>query len=473
MQLLKNIIILLMSLIFGLSCSSNNSDSSTAATIDSSVTGKLSSLNVSSLRPLGGIQTYSTKTITHVMAVSPSTGNVARYVSAVDADGRFSLGLSSGKPYIIVFIAQDGVLSGPDMIVGIVKVTANDLDTLPLVAAATVSLGDVSVNGTNSQATPSTTVSDLLSSLGMTSAEASYIGSVDDLALRLANPDVNNSGVIDANEGLSFSMDWHVRATTLKADSSYLRLSDIENAFPAASDVVLSWSLASGYAVYPTSFDDSNYVGNSGVDTSLTGGASFLATGTAVAATSMSGGTFGSSRQWGPDYNMATQEIGASDAASTFTYTLGTTGKVLKFSNVRTKTKAQLNADGVMIPFIKMDTSGGKLTGISYKWMKRSGSTWADATATEVGLIVQSSGAFLHLYTAKSAGVQDGLGFTIPATSATGTIAVSEAYNTNVADITNLSLNSFCSVALSYDDKMGLRLFAGSPTANSGVTTCN
>lgn len=453
-------------------CSSSGGGGSNLGSTNSSVSGKLASLSVSSMNQSVG--TLSTKTVTHVMAVSPSTSNAERFIAAVGSDGTFSLGVNSGKPYLIVFVSQDGTLTGPDMIVGIVRVAANQLDTLPLAQTGNVALGDVSVNGTTATATPSTSVSDLLGALGVTSSEASFIGSLDDLALRLANPDVDGNGVIDATEDKNFSMDWHVRAAT-RLSGSDLKITDIENQFADPANVTLQWTLGSAYALYPQSYDNVDYVANSGVSTTLQNGGAFSDTGTSVHATSMSSGTFSNMRQWGPDYNMTSQELGASDATATFKYTLGSASKVLTFSNVRTRLKTDLNADGTVLPFIKVNTTGGKITGIEYKWMKKSGSTWAQATATEVGLIAQPAGAYLMLYTYKTGGTQKGLAFKIPASSATGTINIGDAafYNQDVVDPNNVTLDDVCSSAMSYDDKMGLRLFAGAPAPKTGVTACN
>ncbi len=452
-------------------CSSGGSGSDAAST-NSTVAGKLTSVTVSSMSDVGAM---AAKTITHIMAVSPSTSNAERYVSAVASDGSFSLGINSGKPYIIVFVSQDDVLTGPDMIAGIVRVAANELDTLPLAQAGAVNLGDISVDGSTGEATPSTTVATLLETLGVTSSEASYIGGMDDLALRLANPDIDGNGVIDALEGKRFSMDWHIRALT-KLNGNDLLTTDIKNQFADPTKVTLEWILGSAYAVYPKSFDDVDYVANSGVDTTLQNGGAFAATGTGVSATSMSGGTFSDMRQWGPDYDMTSQELGASDTAATFKYTLGSSSKVLTYSNVRTRKISDLNAEGMVLPFIQINTNDDdQITGISYKWMKKELAEWVQATATEVGLIAQDDAATLTLYTEKSSGVEKGLSFKIPSTSATGTINVggSGFINVSVTNPTNVTLDDVCSSALSYDDKMGLRLFAGAPMAKLGVTACN
>lgn len=440
--------------------------------VGATFTGSLTSVSVSASLQ----KSTQVKEITHIMGVAPSTGNAQRFVAEVSEDGSFSLDVITGQPYLIVFISQDGSLMGPDMVVGTVKVDPNnnDLDTLAPTEAGTVDLGEVDVDGVDEEATPAASLEDLLDALGLTEEEASFLGDVDDLALRLANPDVDYNGVIDANEGKSFGMDWHVRANTHinSASNTDLKMADLENKLPP-DELHLKWTLASGYAVYPKSFDDTNYVDS---NNSLVSGGSFTAPETALAPTSYSGGMFGDSRQWGPDYNMMEQEMGASDATATFTYILGSDEKKLVYSHVRTKTRDALEADGVLLPFLMLNTTEGKFTGISYEWRKRTESSWVAASSAEVSLLVQSSGAFLTLYTEKdsSNGIEKGISFSIPPEPTTGTINVGDegVYVSSIEDVTDLTLDDFCSSALSYDDKMGLRLFAGSPRANDGVSAC-
>lgn len=450
-------------------------DKGGGSSTDSTISGKVTSLTVSSLAR-DGLSAMSTKTITHVMAVSPSTSSQESHIASVSSDGSFSLGLDSGQPYIVVFVAQDGSLTGSDMIAGVVRVSSNDLDTIGITEPANVDMGDVNVNGTTGEAGMSTTVDDLLAALGMTAGEAAYIGSVDDLALRLANPDIDGNGTIDALESKNFGMDWHVRADTTISGVE-LKVSDIENAFADASTLTLDWTLASGYAVYPKSLDNTTYVQNSGQSTVLINGGAFTSTDSGtIPPTSMSEGTFGDMHQWGPDYDMTSGEMGGSSGSATFVYTLGASSTTLTFTNVLTKPVAQLNADGVMLPFVKINTTGGKVTGIGYKWMKRSGSAWVAATLKEVNLLVQDSSAFFALYTEKTSSSSKALGFTIPSTSITGTVNIvgdSNFNNDGVTDPTNVTLSDICNTALSYDDKLGLRLFAGSPVASDGVTRCS
>lgn len=455
---------------FSFSCKKKSSASSSQG--GSSFKGNLESLSLSSFSVMTGLSL--SKTITHVMAVNPATGGGNRVVGEVDDSGKFSINVDTGKPYLLVFVAEDGALKGPDMIAATIKMEANDLDAFAIVSDTQVDLGDVAVDASTSLATVSTTVDSLLSSLGISEEEASYIGSMDDLALRSSNPDVDSNGVIDATENKNFDMDWHIRGDS-KLSGNAMTMEDIENEFASAADFSISWTLGSGYAVYDKSYDDGDYVASSGVNTSLKNGGVFSSAGTAVNPTSMSGAPFSDKMQWGADYNMTTQELGASDAPAVFVYTLGSADKTLTFSNVRTKTLAQLNADGVLVPFVKILTSAEKFTGIGYKWMKRSDSAWVEATASEVGLLVQEDGGFLTLYTEKTGTTQNGVSISIPTSSASGTVMIGDAgvRLTGVTDPSALTLDDFCSSALSYDDMMGLRIFAGAPAPNASVTICN
>lgn len=442
-------------------------DSGSSTNTNSSVKGKLASVAVSS-HSGSGVGALATKTITHIMAVSPSTSNSERYVSEVAADGTFSLGINSGKPYIIVFVSQDGTLSGPDMIAGIVKAGGNDLDTLPLAQAGTIDLGDVAISGAEAQ--PSTSIADLLAALGVTSAEATQVGAIDNMALRLSNPDVDGNGVIDALEDKQFDLTFHVRANTLLSGTT-LKMSNIKDAFPNQAQVTLEWTAAGSYVVYPQSYDSTNYVA---ADGTLQNSGSFVSTGTNISAAANSYwyGTFSDRAQWGPNYDMTAGEIGASDFISVFEYNLGS--KKLTFSNVETKTQAELNADGTILPFVKVNTSANKITGIGYKWMKLSGGAWVDATVTELSLLVQEDSARLMLYTQKGSGVENGLSFDIPSNIVTGTINIGDSNSDSegVSDPTNVLLTDVCNTALSYDDNIGLRIFAGSAEPDSG-SPCN
>lgn len=447
----------ILSLLASVSCGQNSSNVTSGRATDSTLTGSLTSSTVSSLIKSGlSVE----KTITHVLAVSPKTSNPESYVAAIASDGTFKLPIHSGQPYIIVFVSQDGVLKGSEMITGIVKVNDYDLDAFAVSEAANIDLGDVSMDGAT--ATISTSTAELLDSLGITPTQAGQFGQMDDLSLRLSNPDIDGNGIIDVLEGKRFMLDWHVRAI------SNFTFDDIEGAFP---NPTLTWILASGYALYSNRFDSGTYVDSNTL--SLINGAAFSHAGSLVTPSSYTPIGYSDIRGWGPDYNLTAQEMGASDNAATFVYTMGS--KKLTFTNVRTKTKAALNANGVLLPLIKVNTSAGKVTGIDYKWVIRSGGSWVDTTAGVVEMLAQEDSARLNFYTEKNASVEHGIYFNIPTNKASGTINIGDAAfsSIGVADVTALELDDFCSSALSYDDKIGLRIFAGAPRPNAGITPCD
>ncbi|OGW61170.1 MAG: hypothetical protein A2638_04000 [Nitrospirae bacterium RIFCSPHIGHO2_01_FULL_66_17] len=477
------------------SCQNNGSDQR-----DFTVSGSLSAVSITSLaKPAAArsaLQKAGPKTITHVMAINPETSNPTRFISAVDSTGAFSLGIESGRPYVLVFIAKNSGLTGPDMIAGMFKLAANDLDTLTPTAAGSTDLGQVTVDGTTQQGSPAPTfnIGTFLGDLGITAAEAGFIGSIDDLSLRAANPDVDGNGEIDALEGLSFNQDWHIRSnTTVGASGPAATFADITGKYLDSSGsavATVAFNLGSAYAVYPDSFSSTICPLNSGVSTALTTGCAFRITANAVDVTSswpngsFSGGSFGDTmHQWGPDYTLtaaSAQDLpGSGGTAVTMEYTMPN-GKTLTFSHVKTRSKSTLAQNGAIIPFLQINTSNnttaGTITSIDYRWKKLQGSVWSDATANEVALLVNESGGYASFYTAKSPGAAVGVGFTIPKSSASGTISWTTgsigAFGTPAPDIAALTPNSFCSSAVSYDDKIGLRIFAGGLAANTTVTPC-
>ena len=140
-------------------------------------------------------------------------------------------------------------------------------------------------------------------------------------------------------------------------------------------------------------------------------------------------------------------------------------GKSLTFPNVVTRTKTQLEASGTVVPFIQLVTSdgtdNGNITAVKYKFMRRVSSTeWAEATDQEVELIVNDNGAYAAFYVGAKDNPQS---VTIPR-QASGSVSWSGSSATP---------KQICSMAISYDDKLGLRIFAGNVAPATGVATCN
>jgi hypothetical protein len=438
------------------------------------IKGDVSNLTTMSLRRgLGTLSSPTTKTVTHVMAVNPETESANRSTSTVSSDGKFSLSVSPGRPYVLVFIDSSQV--GLDMIVGVFR--DQTLDTLAPTQNGSADLGNVSLDGMTQVATIGTAYDTLLAQLGLSADAALTLGAVDDLSLRMANPDIDADGKIDADNDQHFEMSMHTRTDNIKLGGPMgqtASVSDITNKFldsTGTNAAYVSFNLTSLYAVYPSSFDSGTYVmqSSTGPSATLLNGASYTVTltdgTTAAPPTSYSGAPFGDEQQWGADYQLSMAETpGSGGSPAKIVYGLAS-GKALTFPNVVTRTKAELEASGNLVPFLKLVTADGTATGtissFAYQFMKRVSATeWTAATDEEVALLVNDDGAHVNFYVgSKSNSAQ----FTIPRQAA-GTINWSGPSATS---------DTICSMAVSYDDKLGQRIFAGNVDANQGVTPCN
>ncbi len=482
--------------------------------VDFNISGSLSSVSITGLaKPTAtggalyarGPSTPVIKTITHVMAINPEVSNPTRFVASIGTSSAFTLPVKRGRPYVLVFIAKNEGLAGPDMIAGTFRIAENDLDTVPIgpiTATTTVTstnLGTITVNGMTKEGTPALTfnIQNFLKELGITSDQAAFIGGIDDLSLRAANPDVDGNGEIDDMEGLSFSQDWHIRANmTIGTSTRAATFADItakylESSGPNVATMV--FNLGSAYAVYTGHFSPMLCPVNSGVSTELISGCAFRITDNKVDVTSLwphssfSGGKYPNGTSWGPDYNLTVESPqdlpGSGDTAVTMEYTMPH-GKTLTFSHVKTRSKATLAQNGTVIPFLKLNTSdntaSGTIISLDYQWKKLNSGVWMDAATNEVAILVNENGGYVKFYTQKSPGIEVGVSFSIPKSSASGTVSWASPHITSFGvpdstlapDIATLTPNSFCSSAVSYDDKLGLRIFAGGLSANVGVTPC-
>ncbi|MCX5747188.1 MAG: hypothetical protein NT062_32360 [Proteobacteria bacterium] len=410
------------------------------------------------------------RTITHVMAVNPETASPQRTIAAVATDGSFELHVDPGKPYVFVFVDDTAV--GADMAVAVFR--ANTLDTISPQLAGHLDLEDVQVDPTTQVASAGITYDDLIASLGLDDASAAYLGAVDDLSLRYANPDIDGNGTVDLVEGHTFALDLHVRAN-LRHGSTAARnitVADLTDQFLATegADVATPvYNLTSAYVEYPASFDATEYVAMAptGPGFALEHGAAFTATlsdGSAPATnSSFSALGFGDMRGWGADYDLehvpGLELPGSGGVPATLAYTLGATGTTLTFTNVVTRTRASLTDDGTLAIFIRLATAtDGTIATIDYRWMKRVAAAWVPATANEIAVTIGSDGGYVSVHHMPS--WHDEVGVQIPA-QPTGSVAWSAAA---------LRPDEICGLAVSFDDKLGLRHFIGGADPNPGVS---
>jgi hypothetical protein len=177
--------------------------------------------------------------------------------------------------------------------------------------------------------------------------------------------------------------------------------------------------------------------------------------------TSFSSLHFSSTKGWGADYDLernADLELpGSGGVPATLAYTLGATGITLTFTNIVTQPKAALTADGALAIFTRLVTTSGTITAIDYKWMKRSAGAWVPATAEEIALTIGSDGGYISFHTLPSWSNETGVQIPV---DAAGTVTPPAA----------IRPSDICGMAVSYDDKLGLRHFIGGADPNPGVT---
>jgi hypothetical protein len=407
--------------------------------------------------------------VTHVMAVNPESASPDRSIAGVGSDGSFQLAVEVGKPYVFVFV--DNTAVGADMVVAMFR--ARTLDTLSPQLAGHLAVGDVMVDPGSQTASLGISYDDLLSGLGLSAAAAEYLGSVDDLSLRYANPDIDGDGKIDLEQDRRYGLDFHVRSNLRLGASTgrNLTVADLTDQFAAESGPSVAtpvYNLTSAYVLYPSSLDPTQYVSpQGGPNVGLQNGGGFTIThtdGTTPAQpSSFSGLGFGDTSAWGPDYNFeASPDLelpGSGGSPATFAYTLGAIGRTLTFTNVVTRTRASLTESGELAIFVRLVTANGHYASIDYKWMKRrSASSWVPATAEEITLTISGDGGHLSFHRAPS--WHNEFGTVIPA-QPSGSIPW--AWTTTGPD-------DVCGLAVSYDDKLGLRHFIGGAEPNPGVT---
>lgn len=416
--------------------------------------GKLASLSVRS--EAAGEQRV-TKTVTHVMAVNPESSNPERKLSAVSADGSFTIDVSAGRPWVLVFVDQNQ--TGKDMIVGLVKM--GSLDTLPArTTDGSADLGTTTLDGTAGTATPGASLAAVLTALGITSSEADVIGAIDNVAARYANPDIDGNGVIDLLESKSFQLDFHMRWDHKTPDgSTRYKITDMADAF-LPSNSTIRYTLGSAYAQWKKAFDTGTYVSSGTLQSGVT--ITFPVGNVAGGPISYEQNDYGDMTGFGPSYSSNDMPGSAGTAAR---YVYGFNGKTLTFTNVVTYPNAELNNNtGRLMPFVKFTTSSGAITSLDYQWMKLGAGGWQNATVDEVALVVGASGGYASLCKGPRANGKC-FGLIIPATAASGSVAWTYANLQGPAltagEFSGLAPSNLCNFGLSYDDKLGMRIFDG------------
>lgn len=408
--------------------------------------------------------------VTHVMAVNPATANPVRYLSPIAADGTFAIGVDLNTPWVFVLVDSHQV--GKDMVAGVFRGSAFDLDSLAALKPAVVDLGVVNVDEATGAASVSTPTATLLSALGLSDAAATLLGSMDDISLRYVNPDIDGNGKIDVQEGVSYPLDFHIRYDmTTRGSTAKIPLTALRNTYADSATTEARYTLGSAisYWANPQQF---------GVTTAADYRIRFpTASGMFQAPPLL--GTF-TANVWIDDDSYFYTSAGSNSVGISFDFTqpfpageyvFEVKGTALTYTNVRTHTLPELNAGAnLIIPFLKVNVPDSactgwacKVTGVDYRWMKRDGDGWVAATPDEIAVVVPQRGGFLGFKVGTMANQR--LEFIIPGNPATGTLPFAAPSNiqggVTAEQIGNLTVGQLCELGVSYDDTLGMRIFQG------------
>ncbi|HLG21675.1 MAG TPA: hypothetical protein VI382_02580 [Candidatus Manganitrophaceae bacterium] len=417
-----------------------------------SIKGSLAVPGASGAPGLLGAPAVVDSTVTHVIAVSPTSQKATRTIAPVGSDGSFTLDVDPHRPYVIAFI--DNFRTGVDKIVGAFKSGALD-SIAPLKETGETDLGSLTV--TSDGVIGSISFADLLAALGLSSEGATALGEQDDISLRYLNPDIDGDGILDAEQlDRNFMLDFHVRYDMEITPGVRAPVESIIGAY-LPDTVGVRYTGTGIYVAVPVEFYSGSY-----------DGATVTLGNLPPITTNITGPGFGNYRSLGPNW------IPGSDIPQgTYLFTFG--DKTLTFTNVVTRTDAQFTAaTGIIMPFIRFNqtdpacviSSGAcTLVSVDYKWMKRTDSRWIPATLEELKLFVSDGSGYISVVS-PSGYTGPRIGIPIPMTSVDGTIAW-KAENAHLGDgITAAEMEAtpsseICNLGLSYDDKLGMRIFSG------------
>ena len=449
-----------------LSCGSTSTSSSTSddddsgASTDFTISGTVSSLSVSS--SLSPVKAATSGTISHVMAVNPTTGGTTCTSGTVGSDGTFRLGLTGQRPWFFYFFERER-----RRYLG--RFRSSTLDTiLPGSATGSTDLGTVTVDGSTGIASSSKSHSEIVSGLGLDTDTASSIGELDDAARRYQNPDTDGDGTIDCESSTTqkFLLDFHVRFD-MKISGTRSEVNDIVDSYFSTDTTTAVYANTGVYVAYPTSYSSAS-TGSVTFETAVTtdeGGA--ITAGTATS--SVTTNAFSGYNSFGPNISTASEL-----PSGQIIFSFGS--KTLTFDDVTPPSLAVLTAPtGRIFPFLKFNktdsacSSNCTLSGVGYKWMKKSASGWTQPSLTELSLLVKDDSGTLSFRVDGDSGTT--VQFAIPKTALEGTINWTSSSATlsgvSAATFEAITTEQICHVGLSYDDKLGMRYFQNIDNSNN------
>jgi hypothetical protein len=307
--------------------------------------------------------------VTHVMAVSPVTGDIKKVLEAT-VDGTFSVEVETGRPWTLVFV--DATRTGSAMVRGVLR--SDTLETFNPQISGDIDLGKISIDGRDATMAGSSEELDL--ALGLSRRTLATIGGLDDLALRYANPDVDGDGLIDMQQGRLAHLEMHLEYSLVASGRDATPDDFIDNA-----SAVNYEHLGTGiYARLPDSFGNVDRLDAEVVFQQPYYGYWAGPNSAPVAAGQpVTHVTYGDDRTFGvfcrPD-----REIPHGD------YTFRSGPHSLEFTLVRPPTEMTLNQVMPRINFVPVDAGCKKdceIETIDFAWERRTEAGWITLTAEE------------------------------------------------------------------------------------------
>ena len=384
--------------------------------------------------------------VTHVVAANPANGK--RVVTKMQAGGRFELALEPGAQWVVTL--TDWTKVGKDMQVATLQ--ADGLDAFVAQGPTSLDLGDIKVRA--GRAHGSVEYGDLLLALGVDKETATRMGRTDNLALRYANPDIDNDGTID---GLQHGHDFRLDITgayTLTTNGHQATIADliagtwdqaaikytsttIQAALPRAMDM----NMASGTMMFDKPF----------YGTALGDATPMVAPYTEIGAPHVKTGELDGNKMIGVVAH-------GSQNAPSGTYELGFDLGQLTFTDVFTPNAAALLAgNDYQIPFVHIRTtvpgcaSDCDIAGIDLEWRRMTSDGWQPATGPQAARI--DMGVLLN-------GKSAYLGATLDANTTSVAWTDMPVWNTGIlqSELAYVQTSEICFFKVSYQSELGMKM---------------
>lgn len=381
--------------------------------------------------------------VTHVVAVSPVSAE--RVLAEVGGDGSFDLAVAPGKAWTVTFANASKV--GADMRVGTLgsgpASRADILDALVPTRAGSVDLGSVAFAG--GRAIGSIAPAELIAALGLDAATAARLARTDDLALRYANPDIDNSGELDALEGRDIRLELSGQLALGIGDRE-ATVADLVAGLASPSvrygntmlvtlvPRAMNMAMASGTITF-----DMPYFG-----TALGKSTPMIEAGTAIGAPHVLVGELAGV----PALGIAAR--GDHDAPRG-TYELAFDNGQLTFSDVAPPSAATLaRATDYRVPFIRISSLDGRPTALDLAWHQMGEDGWQPAPGLAVRLdVVVQDGGKRYAFAPMLAADQHSITWQQMPFGAAGALAT---------EMASIDTSQICYVAASYESDLGMTM---------------